>query len=159
VPSNGVTIGASHVAFSQGPVPDHVVVRGNSFHGGDIGSIDMLVTSVIPKSSAPGAQTNAVDGPSHVIITDNIFRNPTYPAIDGAIGDRIHLSNNRIASDVATAGALAPVVLLSAGSEITVQDFSVRAASGVSAAVEIGCGVTDVVPSHWTIRSGPIRPS
>jgi len=156
VPSNGVTIGPFHAAFSQGPVPDHVVVRGNSFHGGDIGSIDMLVTSVIPKSSAPGAQTNAVDGPSHVIITDNIFRNPTYPAIDVAIGDRIHLSNNRIASDVATAGVLAPVVLLSAGSEITVQDFSVRAASGVSAAVEIGCGVTDVVPSHWTIRSGPI---
>jgi hypothetical protein len=159
VPNQGITVGPYHAAFTQGPVPDHVVVRGNSFHGGDVGSVDVLVTSVIAKSGVLGNQTNAVDGPSHIAIADNVFHNPTYPAIDVAIGDHIHLSGDHIASDVAAAApAPAPAVLLAAGSEITVRDLSVRAASGVTAAVEIGCGVRNVVPSRWTIRSGQILP-
>ena len=158
VPNQGITVGPYHAAFTQGPVPDHVVVRGNSFHGGDIGSVDVLVTSVIAKSGVLGNQINAVDGPSHIVIADNNFRNPTYPAIDVEIGDHIQLSDDRIASTVAATGAPAPALQLSAGSEITVRDLSVRAASGVTAAVEIGCGVTDVIPSHWTIRSGPTLP-
>jgi hypothetical protein len=159
VPNNAITIGPYHAAFTQGPVPDHVVVRGNSFHGGDVGSIDILVTSVIAKSGEPGNQTNAVDGPSHIVIADNNFRNPAYPAIDVAIGDHIHLSDDRIASNVAAATpAPAPAVRLEAGSEITVRDLSVRAASGVTAAVEIDCGVHNVIPSRWTIHSGQILP-
>jgi hypothetical protein len=157
VPNQGITVGPYHVAFMQGPVPDHVVVRGNSFRGGDVGSVDVLVTSVIAKSGVPGNQTNAVDGPSHIVIADNTFRNPTYPAIDVAIGDHIHLSGDDIASHVAAA-VPAPAVLLAAGSEIAVRDLSVRAASGVTAAVEIGCGVRNVIPSGWTIRSGQILP-
>jgi hypothetical protein len=157
VPNQGITIGPYHAAFSQGPVPDHVVVRGNSFHGGDVGSSDILVTSVIPKAGVPGGQTNAVDGPSHIVITDNKFRNPTFPAIDVEIGDHIHLSDNRIASDVVAATqTTAPAVRLAAGRDITVRELSVRAAGGVTAAVEIGCGVTDVNPSTWTIRSGKL---
>jgi hypothetical protein len=159
VPNQGITIGPYHAAFSQGPVPDHVVVRGNSFHGGDVGSIDLLVTSVIPKAGVPGNQTTAVDGPSQIVITDNHFRDPNYPAINVAVGDHIHLADDRIASDSSAATrAPAPAVRLSAGSEITVRDLSVRAASGVTAAVEIGCGVRDVIPSRWTIRSGQIPP-
>jgi hypothetical protein len=158
VASNGVLVGPSNAAFSQGPVPDHVVVRGNTFDGGDIGT-DILVTSVIPKAGVPGNQTNAVDGPSHIVITENTLRNPTYPAIDVEIGDHIHLSNNRIASHaVAATPAPAPAVRLAAGREITVRDLAVRAAGGVTAAVEIGCGVRDVVPSRWTIRSGTVLP-
>jgi hypothetical protein len=107
----------------------------------------------------PGNQTNAVDGPSHIVITENTFRNPTYPAIDVEIGDHIQLSNDRIASHaVAATPAPAPAVRLAAGSEITVRDLAVRAAGGVTAAVEIGCGVRDVVPSRWTIRSGTVLP-
>jgi len=159
VPNQGITIGPYHAAFSQGPVPDHVVVRGNSFHGGDVGSVDVLVTSVIRKTGVPGNQTNAVDGPSQIVITDNHLRNPAYPAVNVAVGDHIHLSNDRIASDSSAAtGAPAPAVRLSAGSEITVRDLSVRVDGGVTAAVEIGCGVTDVNPSRWTIRSGQIPP-
>lgn len=158
VPNDAVIIGPSHAAFNQGPVSDHVVVRRNSFNGGDIGSIDMLVISVIPKAGLPGNQTNAVDGPSHILIAQNNYQNPTYPAIDFEIGEQIHLTEDRIASNVIATGTPAPAVLLSAGSEITVRDLSVGAAGGLTAAVEIGCGVTDVVPSRWTIRSGPILP-
>jgi hypothetical protein len=159
VPNQGITVGPYHAAFIQGPVPDHVVVRGNSFHGGDIGSVDILVTSVIAKSGVPGNQTNAVDGPSQIVITDNRFRDPAYPAINVAVGDHIHLSDDRIASDSSAATrAPAPAVRLSAGSEITVRDLSVRAAGGVTAAVEIGCGVRDVNPSRWTILSGQVPP-
>jgi hypothetical protein len=161
VPNNGVTIGLNTAAFGLGPVPDHVVVRRNSFNGGDVGSVDILVTSVIAKSGVPGDQTNAVDGPSHIIMTDNHFRDPTYPAIDVAVGDHIHLSDDRIVSDIfAATRPSAPAVRLSAGSAITVSDLSVRAASGVTAAVEIGCGVTvtDVIPSRWSIRSGQLLP-
>jgi hypothetical protein len=157
VPNQGITVGPYHAAFTQGPVPDHVVVPGNSFHGGDVGSVDVLVTSVIAKSGVLGNQTKAVEGPSHIAIADNVFHNPTYPAIDVAIGDHIHLSDNRIASNVAAA-TQAPAVLLEAGSEITVRDLSVRTASGVTAAIEIGCGVRNVIPSGWTIRSGQILP-
>jgi hypothetical protein len=157
VPNNGITIGPYHAAFGQGPVPDHVVVRRNSFHGGDVGSVDILVTSVIAKSGVPGNQTNAVDGPSDIAIADNNLRDPTYPAIDVAIGERVDLSDDRIASDSsAVAPAPAPAVLLSAGREITVSDLSVRAAGGVTAAVEIGCGVRDVNPLRWTIRSDEV---
>jgi hypothetical protein len=145
--------------LSQGPVPDHVAVRGNSFHGGDVGSVDVLVTPVIPKAGLLGGQINAVDGPSHIVITDNHFRDPAYPAINVAVGDHIHLSDDHIASgSSAAARAPAPAVRLSAGSEITVRDLSVRAASGVTAAVEIGCGVRDVNPSLWTVRSGQVPP-
>jgi hypothetical protein len=159
VPNQGITVGPYHAAFNQGPVPDHVVVRGNSFHGGDIGSIDLLVTSVIPKAGVPGNQTTAVDGPSQIVITDNHFHDPNYPAINVAVGDHIHLSDDRIASDSSAATrAPAPAVRLSAGSEITVRDLSVRSAGGVTAAVEIGCGVRNVTPSRWTIRSGQVPP-
>jgi hypothetical protein len=162
VPNQGITVGPYHAAFIQGPVPDHVVVRGNSFHGGNVGSVDVLVTSVIAKSGVPGNQTNAVDGPSHVVITDNHFRDPAFPVMNIAVGDHINLSDDRVASDVASdvaaTGAPAPAVRLTVGREITVQDLSVRAASGVTAAVEIDCGVTDVAPSRWTIRSGQIPP-
>ncbi|HKD26570.1 MAG TPA: hypothetical protein VKC66_11790 [Xanthobacteraceae bacterium] len=155
VPNDGIIIGPFHAAFNQGPVPDHVVVRRNSFNGGDIGS-DILITSVIPKAGALGGQTNAVDGPSHIVVTNNNFRNPTYPAIDVEVGDHIRLSDDRIVSDVAAAGAPAPAVRLTAGSDIAVRDLSVRAASGLSAAVEIDCGVRDIIPSRWTIRSGQV---
>lgn len=159
VPNQGITIGPYHAAFSQGPVPDHVVLQGNSFHGGDVGSIDVLVTSVIPKTGVLGGQINAVDGPSHIVITDNHFRDPAYPAINVAVGNHVHLSDDRIASDSsAVTRTPAPAVRLSAGSEITVRDLSVRAAGGVTAAVEIGCGVRDVNPSLWTIRSGQVPP-
>ena len=145
--------------LGQGPVPDHVAVRGNSFHGGDVGSVDVLVTPVIPKAGLLGGQINAVDGPSHIVITDNHFRDPAYPAINVAVGDHIHLSDDHIASDSsAAARAPAPAVRLSAGSEITVRDLSVRSAGGVTAAVEIGCGVRNVTPSRWTIRSGQVPP-
>jgi hypothetical protein len=158
VPNSAVLVGPFHAAFNQGPVPDHVVVRGNSFNGGGIGT-DILVTSVIPKAGVPGDQTNAVDGPSHVLITDNTFRNPIYPTIDVEIGDHIHLGNDWIASDGGAATpAPAPAVKLAAGAEITVRDLRLRAAAGVTAAVEIGCGVSDVNPSRWTIASGPVPP-
>jgi hypothetical protein len=158
VPNDRIIIGPFHAAFSQGPVPDHVVVQRNSFRGGDVGSSDVLVASVIPKVGAVGGQTNAVDGPSHIIVTDNNFRNPALPAVDVEIGDHIDLSDERIVSNVAATAAPAPAVRLAAGSEIAVRDLSVRAAGGVTAAVEIGCGVTGVMPSRWTIRSGPIPP-
>jgi hypothetical protein len=99
------------------------------------------------------------DGPSHIAITDNTFRNPTYPAVDIEIGDQIQLADDRIASNgAAVASAPAPAVRLAAGSEIMVRDLSVRAASGVTAAVEIGCGVRDPILSLWTIRSGQLPP-
>jgi hypothetical protein len=158
VPSNGVLIGPFHAGFNQGPVPAHIAVRRNSFNGGDVGSIDILVTSVIPKSGVVGNQANALDGPSDVAIAGNRFRDPTFPAIEVDIGDHINLSHDRIASESSATGAPAPVVRLAAGSEITVNDLSVRAASGASAAVEIGCGVHDINASAWIIRSGPLLP-
>jgi hypothetical protein len=159
VPNHGINIGPSLAAFAQGPVPDHVVVRRNVFNGGNVGGIDILVTSVIPKSGVLGNQTNAVDGPSDIDITHNSFRNPTLPAINVAVGDGISLSDNRIDSDSSGAtGAPAPAVRLSAGSDITVNDLFVRAAGGVSAAVEIDCAVGDIDPSGWTIRSDQVPP-
>jgi hypothetical protein len=69
----------------------------------------------------------------------------------------VDLSDDRIASDsFAVAQAPAPAVLLSAGREITVNDLSVCAAGGVTAAVEIGCGIRDVDPLRWTIRSDEV---
>jgi hypothetical protein len=158
VPNNGVLVGPFHAAFNQGPVPDHVVVRGNSFNGGDIGT-DVLVTSVIPKAGVLGGQTNALEGPSRVAIADNTFHNPTYPAIDIEIGDHIELADDRIAGNSgASTTAPAPAVRLAAGSEISVRDLLVRAAGSVSAAVEIGCGVRNVTSSRWTVRSEAAPP-
>jgi hypothetical protein len=159
VPNSGILVGPFHAAFNQGPVPGNVVVRRNSFNnGGDIGT-DIPVTSVIPKAGVLGNQANAVDGPSHIVITENTFRNPTYPAIDVKIGDHIHLADDRIASNGGAAtSAPAPAGRLAAGNEITLRDLSVRAASGVTAAVEIGCGARDPILSLWTIRSGQMPP-
>jgi hypothetical protein len=47
-------------------------------------------------------------------------------------------------------------VRLSTGSALSVDRLAVGPARGVSAAVEIGCGVRAAEPSRWTIRSGSV---
>jgi hypothetical protein len=156
VPKNAVTIGPYHAGFAMGPVPDHVAVRRNSFNGGEVESVDVLAASAIPKSGARGNEIEAVEGPSDIVIADNRFHNAAYPAIEVAVGERIELVNNALTSDPAVIRKPGPAVRLSAGSALSVNGLAVGPAGGVSAAVEIGCGVRAVDPSRWTIRSGSV---
>ena len=111
---------------------------------------------MIPKSGMPRNEASAAQGPADITISDNSFRNPANPAIDVVVGERVALSNNKIMYDASIARTPGPAVRLSAGSGFSVNNLSVGPAKGISAAVEIGCGVRTVDPSGWTIRSAPV---
>ena len=156
VPKSGIVIGPYNPAFAMGPVPDHIELRRNSFGVGAPGSRDLLLTAVIPKGGNREPGAIAVEGSSSIAITENNFHNPAAPAIEVAVGRRIDMSNNTIVSDASVSGAPGPAVRLTSGAEFSVNGLVVGPAKGITAAVEIGCGVRGVDPSRWTIQSGPI---
>jgi hypothetical protein len=162
VPSNGITIGPDHagllagLAGILGPVPDHVSIRHNSLTGGGPNSGRLvLISSMIPKSGMRGNEAVAAEGPSDITISDNTFHNPATPAIDVVVGERIELANNKIMSDSPLVRVPGPAVRFSAGSGLSVNGLVVGPANGISAAVELGCGVRPIDPTRWTIQSAP----
>ena len=140
----------------MGPVPDHIELRRNSFGVGATGSHDLLLTSAIPKAGNWAAGAIAVEGSSDIAIAENTFYNPVAPAIDVVVGARIDISNNKIVSDAFVSSVPGPAVRLSAGAGFSVNGLSVGPASGITAAVEIDCGVRAIDPSRWSIQSGAI---
>jgi hypothetical protein len=131
-------------------------LRRNSFGVGASGSHDLLLTSAIPKAGNWAAGAIAVEGSSDIAIAESTFYNPVVPAIDVVVGARIDISNNKIVSDAFVSGVPGPAVRLSAGAGFSVNGLSVGPASGITAAVEIDCGVRAIDPSRRSIQSGAI---
>ena len=173
--SGGVMTGPFFAGFNQGPVPNNVTLRGNSFSGGDVmsgqlvgGKSDgwwdatlldndpqVIVTSVLYNLSNPTQQINAVEGPSNILIISNQFFLPATLSIEVDVAQNIEILYNEITTSGSTPRIPGPAVLVMAGNNITISPLTLSGLGhNTTNAIELDCGIS-TIPDYqcWQITS------